>query len=94
MLRCVAVLALLVFAAQASVAAAEVERDRSVLARVLPNADHFGVIAGTPPAIEATLDGERIGYVLFTRDVIGSVGFAGKPLDVAIGLDLAGSVGA
>ena len=31
-------------------------------------------------------------FVLFTRDVVGSVGFSGKPLDVAVGLDLAGVI--
>ncbi len=73
-------------------AAARDDRDRAVFARVFPDAESFGSLAGEPPAAPAFRGGEIVGYVFFTRDVVASTGFSAKPLDVAVGIDLAGRI--
>jgi transcriptional regulator of nitric oxide reductase/ferredoxin len=60
----------------------------SVFRAVLPEAQSFGPIAGTPPAAPGYRDGEPVGYVLNTREVVQSVGYSGKPLYVLVGIDL------
>ncbi|MHA1108805.1 MAG: 4Fe-4S binding protein [Alphaproteobacteria bacterium] len=66
--------------------------DPAVYARVFPAAESFGRMSGTPPAVTAYKAGAALGYVLFTHDVVKSVGFSGKPLDIAVGLDLSGRI--
>jgi len=60
--------------------------------KVLPAAESFGPVAGTPEAAPAYRDGELIGYVFQTREVVQSVGYSGKPLDVLVGIDLDGRI--
>jgi NosR/NirI family transcriptional regulator, nitrous oxide reductase regulator len=86
-----AIFAVTLWLTPASWAASE-SRDAAVHARVFPGADGFGPPAGTPPAIAAYSDGQVVGYVFFTRDVVQSVGFSAKPLDVAVGLDFDGHI--
>jgi transcriptional regulator of nitric oxide reductase len=68
------------------------ERDTVMLSRVFPGADGFGRVSGTPPAIPALKGGTMLGWVLHTSDVIGSVGFSGKKLDIAVGIDRSGRI--
>ena len=49
-------------------------------------------VSGSPPAARVTAGGRVIGYAFSTRAVSGSVGFSGKPLDIHIGLTLAGRI--
>ncbi|MEE9250942.1 MAG: hypothetical protein V3U93_07420, partial [Alphaproteobacteria bacterium] len=63
-----------------------------VYARVFPDAESFGPPAGTPPSAAAYRDGQVAGYVFVTRDVVRSIGFSAKPLDIAAGLDLEGRI--
>jgi transcriptional regulator of nitric oxide reductase/ferredoxin len=58
------------------------------LAQVMPGATRAGAAAGDPAAAPAYRDDELIGYVLHTREVVQSVGYSGKTLDVLVGLDL------
>ncbi len=67
-------------------------RDLAVFARVFPDAESFGALSGDPPSAPAYRDGAIVGYVFFTRDVVASTGFSAKPLDVAVGIDLAGRI--
>jgi transcriptional regulator of nitric oxide reductase len=62
--------------------------EAAVWQAVLPDATRIGAIEGDPPAAAAYRDDTLVGYVFHTRDVVASVGFSGKPLDVAVGLDL------
>jgi transcriptional regulator of nitric oxide reductase len=55
---------------------------------VLPEAQSFGPIAGAPPAAPGYRDGEPAGFVFHTREVVQSIGYSGKPLDVLVGIDL------
>ncbi len=63
-----------------------------VLAKVFPGAQRVGEFAGEPPAATVYVDGAPAGYLLSTAEVIGSVGFSGKPLDVLVGLRVDGVV--
>ncbi len=63
-----------------------------VLAKVFPGAERAGAFVGEPPAAVVFAEGAPAGYLLSTADVIGSVGFSGKPLDVLVGLRNDGSI--
>jgi len=82
-----AIVALMVFACVAggvrTVAAAV---SAEVLAAAFPGADRVGEFAGLPPAAPVYRQGLRIGYLLSSRDVVRSVGFSGKPIDILVGL--------
>jgi transcriptional regulator of nitric oxide reductase len=58
--------------------------DHSIAAEFFPDAHiAIGDVSGTPPA--STLraaDGRIVGYAFSTRDVAGSVGYSGRPLDI------------
>lgn len=47
---------------------------------------------GPPPVTELGKDGHVLGYVFSTRDVVGSVGYSGKPIDILVGLAADGTL--
>ncbi|MGI9412502.1 MAG: FMN-binding protein, partial [Hyphomicrobiales bacterium] len=57
--------------------------DRTVDASDLP---------GPPPVTRITSGGELLGYVFSTRDVVGSIGYSGKPIDIVVGLSVDGTL--
>ena len=57
--------------------------DESVSSKSLP---------GPPPVIELRRDGALLGYVFSTDTVVGSVGYSGKPIDIAVGLKADGTL--
>ena len=59
---------------------------------LMPGATELGPLEGDPPAAPAYRDGELLGYVFSTRQVVDSTGFSGKPLDVLVGIDLEGRI--
>ncbi|MFO0996976.1 MAG: 4Fe-4S binding protein [Alphaproteobacteria bacterium] len=66
--------------------------DAQRLQEVLPAATRFGGSSGEPPAIPAYDGNTLIGYAFYSRIVAASVGYSGKPLNVLVGLDLAGRI--
>ncbi|SUS05573.1 Protein NirI [uncultured Defluviicoccus sp.] len=60
---------------------------------VFPGAHAAGPFEGQPAAaaVRAT-DGRLAGYVVSTFETVGSTGYSGKPLDVLVGVDLAGAI--
>jgi NosR/NirI family nitrous oxide reductase transcriptional regulator len=79
--------------AQEGWAADEVAVPSAWLQETFPNAIELGPAAGSPPAREVHgADGQVIGYVLSTQDVIQSKGFSGKPINILVGLDTAGII--
>ncbi len=64
----------------------------SWLGQVVPGADRIGAFSGKPRSAPVYAEGAVVGYVLSTQEVIGSVGYSGKPIDVVVGLDLEGIV--
>jgi transcriptional regulator of nitric oxide reductase/ferredoxin len=59
---------------------------------VMPGATRVGEVTGEPAAMPAYRQSELIGYVFHTREVVQSVGYSGKPLDVLVGLGLDGRI--
>ncbi|MBT7755561.1 MAG: FMN-binding protein, partial [Candidatus Magasanikbacteria bacterium] len=57
---------------------------------VFPSAEKVGPAEGSPPAAAVFRDRKLIGYVFLTSDVVASVGYAGKPVEIMVGLDLDG----
>jgi transcriptional regulator of nitric oxide reductase/ferredoxin len=62
------------------------------LDKAFPGADGFGAQTDDPKVYPAYKDGVIVGYAFLSADVIDSAGFSGKPLNVAIGLDLQGRI--
>jgi NosR/NirI family transcriptional regulator, nitrous oxide reductase regulator len=62
------------------------------LAQIFPGADRAGALAGNPLAASVFKSGARLGYVFSTQDVVGSVGFSGKPIDILVGLTKDGMI--
>jgi transcriptional regulator of nitric oxide reductase len=46
-----------------------------------------GAQTGTPPVIRVERDGVLVGYLASTLQVVGSVGYSGKPIDIMIAID-------
>jgi NosR/NirI family transcriptional regulator, nitrous oxide reductase regulator len=61
------------------------------LEKIFPAASHLGPFEGTPRAAPA-LDnqGNTIGYVFLTSDIVKATGYSGKPITTAVGLGLDG----
>ena len=91
-----AVLFLLLLAGTSHSARAAVDLG-SALATIQPGelvsgADRFGPVEGTPPRAQA-LEGSTLrGYVFLNTDVVGAVGYSGKPIHLLIGLDTEGTI--
>lgn len=77
-------------AAPPSVAAERPEME--TLRRVFPGAERFGPFEGNPPAAQVFRLGRPVGWVLSSREVVGSVGYTGKPFDILVGLDMGGRI--
>ncbi|HET6520134.1 MAG TPA: 4Fe-4S binding protein [Geminicoccaceae bacterium] len=66
--------------------------DAVPLGQVMPGALRFGAFEGDPPAAPAYRGDELVGYVFFTQQVVSSVGYSGKRLNVLVGLGLDGRI--
>ena len=59
---------------------------------LIPDADRFGPVEGTPPRVQALNGTTALGYVFLNTDVVGAVGYSGKPIHLLIGLDNEGTI--
>ena len=57
-----------------------------------PQADHVGEFEGDPLAASVFHEGELLGYVLRTTDVVRIPAYSGEPITLLVGFDLAGSI--
>jgi NosR/NirI family nitrous oxide reductase transcriptional regulator len=62
------------------------------LEQVFPGADHLGQVEGTPPAAIAYKGEQKLGWVFLNSDAVDAAGYSGKPIHVAIGMDLSGRI--
>ena len=62
------------------------------VAELVPGADRLGPIEGTPPAAPAYAGTELKGWVFLNSDVVNAVGYSGKPIRIAIGIDTRGVI--
>jgi len=58
-----------------------------ILETVSPGAERAGAITGNPPAAPIYAGGKIVGYAFSTFDVVGSVGYSGKPIDIVAAVD-------
>ncbi len=63
-----------------------------IMAEIFPGGGTRAAVSGNPPAQPVYRDGVVAGYVFSTRDVVGSVGFSGNPIDIFVGLDIKGRI--
>jgi transcriptional regulator of nitric oxide reductase len=61
-----------------------------ILAIVFPEADEIGPAEGAPPIITAYKEGEPIGYIFSTYDVVRAPSYSPRPFDAIVGMDLEG----
>ena len=62
------------------------------LGEIFPGADRLGPVDGEPPAAAAYKGDQLLGYVYLNSDVVGSVGYSGKPIVIVIGIDNSGKI--
>jgi NosR/NirI family nitrous oxide reductase transcriptional regulator len=60
--------------------------------KLVPGADRLGEVTGSPPAAPAYAGDVLKGYVFLNADVVNAVGYSGKPIRIAIGIDTAGVI--
>ena len=61
-------------------------------AELVPGADHYGPIQGSPPVIKV-FAGERLaGYAFVNADWVNSTGYSGEPIQVLVGLTTEGKI--
>ena len=61
-----------------------------VLETVFPGAQPIGQEGGAPPAAPVYMDGQLVGYVYSTLDVVAAPGYTSVPFDVLAGVDAQG----
>lgn len=54
--------------------------------------NRFGDFTGTPPAAEVYRDDNLLGYVFITDDVVRIPAYSGKPVNLLVGVDVAGVI--
>jgi NosR/NirI family nitrous oxide reductase transcriptional regulator len=59
---------------------------------LVPGADRFGPVEGEPARAAAYRGDELLGYVFLNTDVVGTIGYSGKPIHMLIALDTAGVI--
>ena len=62
------------------------------LQALLPAADRFEPSEESPPVLQAYKGDELLGYVFLNSDFVSAVGYSGKPIHVAVALDLQGVI--
>ncbi len=59
---------------------------------IMPGADRYGEPGGTPLAAPVLAGERKLGYVFLNSDTVDSSGYSGKPIQVLIGIDMAGVI--
>ena len=59
---------------------------------VFPGADRLGPPQEQPPVAPAYRGDELLGYVFLNSDYVNSVGYAGRPIHILVGIDLDGTI--
>jgi transcriptional regulator of nitric oxide reductase/ferredoxin len=68
------------------------ELPEAQMRQAFPEGDAFGALEGAPPAVAVHKDGQLAGYVFSSRQTVQSTGYSAKPLDLVVGMDLAGII--
>lgn len=59
---------------------------------IFPSADRFGPLEGNVSSVAAYRAGKLLGYAFVASDIVASIGYSGKPIQVVVGLDLQGVI--
>ncbi len=62
------------------------------VAQFFPEADRFGETEGDPPAAPVYRKDKPMGYVFETRDLVNIPAYSGKPVNLLVGIDMAGTI--
>jgi NosR/NirI family nitrous oxide reductase transcriptional regulator len=65
---------------------------RLTAADVLPGADRFGPVQGSPPVAPVFRGNERVGFAYLNSDFVDSRGYSSKPIHVVVALDNDGTI--
>lgn len=66
--------------------------DQIDLGAIFPGADRLGPVEGEPPAAAAYKGEQLLGYVFLNSDVVNTTGYSGKPIHVAVAMNLDGTI--
>lgn len=92
-IRLLAVVALLVAAAQAQAQTSLADFLPALQpGDIFPGADRFGAVEGTPPSVVAYAGDTVLGWVALNTDWVAATGYSGKPIRVAVAVDTAGKI--
>ncbi|WP_236025186.1 NosR/NirI family protein [Arenibaculum pallidiluteum] len=58
----------------------------------MPGADHFGPIAGMPPAAPVYRGDTLLGYAFLNSDYVNATGYSGKPIHIVLAVALDGTI--
>lgn len=72
--------------------AADLSATYPQLRSIFPQAEGYGDFEGSPPSAAVLQGGKTIGYAFLTDDVLRIPAYSGKPINVLVGLDLAGRI--
>ena len=59
---------------------------------LIEGADGFGEVRQDPPVVPILKGGKVVGHAYVTTDVVGTIGYSGKPMDVLVALDTEGTI--
>ncbi len=90
--RITGLVALILLCATIPVRGAGVAPTESDLHRVLPQAERFGAFEGAPRAAPGYRNGQLVGHVYFTHDVLRIPAYSGRPINTLVGLDPDGRI--
>ena len=69
-----------------------IEDHRALVQRYFPEMTEIGTLTGQPPAAEVKQNGNLLGYVYYTDDVVKIPAYSGKPIRTLVGFDLQGKI--
>jgi NosR/NirI family nitrous oxide reductase transcriptional regulator len=59
---------------------------------LVPGADHYGPVEGTPPVMKAFAGTRLVGYAFINADWVNSTGYSGQPIQIVVGLTADGKI--
>ena len=61
-------------------------------AELVPGADHYGPVQGSPPVAKVFAGDRLIGYAFVNADWVNSTGYSGEPIQILVGLSIDGKI--
>jgi NosR/NirI family transcriptional regulator, nitrous oxide reductase regulator len=61
-------------------------------ADLVPGADHYGPVEGSPPVMKVFSGQQLVGYAFVNADWVNSTGYSGEPIQILVGLATGGKI--